>query len=55
MSGVGLPHSTQEVYNLERLHSVLGYLALNGFEELLLIQQNTGLLHQTILTLPVQS
>ena len=49
-----LPHFMEAVYNLKRLHSALGYISPNEFEESLLIKLETMLSCQTLLTLPVQ-
>jgi len=50
-----LPYFIDEVHNQKRLHSALGYRSPNDFEELVLMQENNRLSHQTVLTLTIQS
>ena len=50
-----LPYFIEQVYNLKRLHSSIGYLSPVSYEELVMQQQNKKETRQPILTCSVQS
>jgi transposase InsO family protein len=50
-----LPYFIEEVYNLKRLHSSLGYRSPVWYEQLAQVQQNKEETRQTVLTCSVQS